>query len=436
MEISLNDVLNAREARVRLQQQFLAEYQCSLICFTMNIAGPVKIDPAIQRSFQSGLDALLARIPADSIRRQYVDLAPTGCTAMLAVAMDGDTLKSICVELEDSTPMGRLYDMDVLTSSGIKLERKKQRGCLVCGAPGRECAASRRHSVQELQSATKALLISHFIDFDSAYIADLAVQSLIDEVNTTPKPGLVDRRNNGSHKDMTLQHFLKSAKALHPYFTQCVKIGQCTAHLPAADTFPQLREAGLKAEQVMFQATGGVNTHKGAVYTMGILCGSLGRLWSVEKPLPSIDAILAECSEIAGKSIQSDLSAANGSTAGERYYLQSGNGGIRSEIAAGLPSVRQIGLPCYEKALQAGLSTNDAGAITLISLIARVADTNLYKRGGQEGLEFASRAAGALLPDPSLSDIEELDDAFIRRNLSPGGCADLLAVTYFLHSLK
>ena len=437
-EVTLQQILAAREERVKLQQQLLKQFKCPLICFTMNIAGPIKNTPLIQRGFRAGLDALEQQLPGDRIQKCFIDIADTGCTAMFAVQMSADHLKDICIAIEDATPLGRLFDMDVLNTDGVKLERASQRGCIICGAPGRSCAAGRLHSVAQLQAATVEILTAHFALADQEYIASRAVESLIDEVNTTPKPGLVDRRNNGSHKDMTIQHFITSANALKPYFAECVKIGQETAHLPPANTFPLLRKAGITAEKAMYRATGGVNTHKGAIYTMGILCGSIGRLWSAERPIADIPAILEECAKTVQSSVTADFAAAVGATAGEQLYLKLGMGGIRAEVAAGLPSVSKIGLPCYQNAIAAGMTPNDAGVVTLLHLIAQVDDTNLYHRGGTEGAKWASNTVKRLLqshPNPSVHQLEALDNAFITRNLSPGGCADLLAVTYLLQDL-
>ena len=439
MEVSLHDILNAREARVRLQQQLLQEYSCPLICFTMNIAGPIKNTPLIQRGFRAGVDALAEQIPHDAMRKQIVESTDTGNTAFFAVKMEAKKLKHICTAIEESSPLGRLFDMDVIDVDGTKLERHTQRGCIVCSAPGRGCASRRLHPVEVLQKTTNRILKEYCAKFDREYIASKAVQCLIDEVNTTPKPGLVDRKNNGSHKDMTLEHFIASAKALRPYFMNCVKIGQENANLSATDTFPLLRQAGLAAEKLMYEATNGVNTHKGSIYTLGVLCGSLGRLWTAEHPIASLSEILAECAALVGCSVEADFKSAKGSTAGEKIYLQYGIGGIREEVANGLPSVVMIALPCFENALQKGFTRNEAGCITLLHLIANVNDTNLYHRGGKDGAVWAAKAAHTLLNTnnyPSDEEISRLDTAFIQRNLSPGGCADLLAVTYFLHSLK
>lgn len=455
-EVTLEQILLAREARAALQQKLLNTYRCPLVSFTMNIAGPVKTSPLIERAFETGLSELAKHLPDEKILFCHKTMEITGYEAMLSVDMEAVTLKKICTDIEDAAPLGRLFDMDVLGSDGHKLDRDIVKGgprnCLVCGAPGRSCAARRLHAVSELQAVTHSIMKEHFALADSNRIAALAVQSLKDEVNTTPKPGLVDRRNNGSHVDMNLELFLLSAEALKPYFAECVEIGQECCLLPAYETFPRLRQAGLKAEQTMFLTTGGVNTHKGAIYTLGILCGALGRLWTPEKPFSiPLERPLEECAHIVTPHVKADFEAiealgrpsasdnsASEITAGERLYLESGLTGIRGEVAAGLPSVTSIALPIYWKALKDGLNTNDAGAVTLLHLIARVNDTNLYHRGGTEGAAFAADTARTLLKTaayPSVKQLEDLDDAFIAKNLSPGGCADLLAVTYFLHNL-
>lgn len=436
-EVTLLQVLQAREERVALQKQLLETHRCPLICFTMNIAGPVKDSALIRRGFFYGLAQLEGRLT--QVRCKQVLLPVTGPLAMLAVEEDPQRLKDICVEIEEAQAVGRLFDMDVLTLSGEKLERASQRGCIVCGAPGRGCAAGRLHTVEQLQEATQAILADHFAQQDCEKLGKLASQCLLQEAYTTPKPGLVDRRNTGSHKDMTLEHFEKSAKALEPYFTDCVRIGQETGDLAPEETFARLRQAGIQAEKTMYAATGGVNTHKGAIYTFGVLCGSLGRLWQPDVPAAERAQLLETCAELVKRSVSEDFAQARGDTAGEQVFLERGIPGIRGEVAAGLPAVRETGLPEYELALSRGLDENHAGCVALLHLMARVEDTTAYRRGGPGGAIFLQRSAQDLLEayqDPALDIIARLDDSFISRNLTAGGCADLLAVTYFLHKLK
>lgn len=427
----------AREWRADFQNHLLKTYRRPVICFTMNIPGPVKDSPLIRRSFRWGLEKLEKALSGVVFRRVREEV--TGCEAYFVAEGTALELKGLCTELEDSTPLGRLFDMDVTDSDGTKLERTlvdgKSRDCIVCGTPGRGCASRRLHSVGALQAAARRIMEEHFLREDGLRVEDLAVQSLLDEVHTTPKPGLVDRRNSGSHRDMDLSAFIASAQALGPYFGECFRLGRETAALEPGETFRLLRRAGIHAEGEMYRATGGVNTHKGAIFTLGILCGSLGRLWKPHVPIVSMEELLENCAAM-GKIALKDLEGLTiPATSGEKLYLERGITGIRGEAAAGLPGVVGIGLPACRMALEAGYSPNDAAAVALIHLIARVEDSNLHHRGGAEGAAWAKTEAEKRLPLPDMEQIAALDDAFIARNLSPGGCADLLAATLFLASL-
>jgi len=443
-EISLSQILEAREQRVAAQQELLRRYEKPLICFTMNIPGPVKHTPLISRGFAYGSRALLHALKENGIPILHWDATEpdTGCEAFCVAEASAETLKRICTEIEDTLPVGRLFDMDVLNTDGNKLTRDtvggKSRSCMVCGAPGALCASRRIHTVAQLQEATNRLLTEHFAAADAAFYAQLATESLLEEVRTTPKPGLVDLRNTGSHRDMDADTFEASAHALTPYFSACVRIGQQTADLSPAQTFPLLRKAGLEAEKAMYAATNGVNTHKGVIYSMGVLCGALGRLWIPENTSVFLPELLDQCAQLVADSVAADFAESANDTAGMQLYRKMGLPGIRGEIVAGLPSVWNVSLPAFRDAKVQGLDRERAGAVALLHLIAKVEDTNLYHRGGEEGAEFAKKSAADLLAGgmPTMAQIEALDDVFIGRNLSPGGCADLLAITYFLDLLE
>lgn len=447
MEVTLLQMLDARERRAAAQQELIRAHGLPLICFTMNIAGPVKDTPLIRRGFEEG-----CRLLEETLRQNRIDMPEqhkvreaTGCEAFYVVRENAQAVKAICARIEDSCPLGRLFDMDVLDEKGGQIRREEvaggARSCIVCGAPGRGCASRRTHTVEQLQQATNRILTEHFQEADRRRIGSLALQALLDEVCVTPKPGLVDRANSGSHQDMDIFTFTASAAALAPYLARCVALGQQTRALPPEETFTTLRQAGVQAEEEMFRATGGVNTHKGAIFTMGTVCGAVGRLWSPEEPCRDPAAILDACAQMTRKAAEEDFNAIRAlgqeKTVGQRLYLRHGLAGIRGEVAAGLPSVRQVGLPALDRALAAGRSRNDAAAITLLYLIAQVVDTNMIARGGLEEARRAMERVRGLLEKEPLPDREticRLDEEFIRKNLSPGGCADLLAVTLFLHS--
>lgn len=440
--VALTEMLDARERRARRQRELLDRYRLPLISFTMNIAGPVKNGLLIRRGFRLGRALLLGqleRMGAPCVFREELDEA-TGCEGLYAVDAPPGVLKELTCALEDGTELGRLFDLDVLDPDGGKLDRAEPRRCLICGAPAKACARSRAHSVRSLQAKTQALLEAALNRRDEETAAGLAVRALLYEVCTTPKPGLVDRFNNGSHRDMDIFTFLRSAATLWPYFAQCVRIGRDTASRPAPETFAALRWPGKLAEGGMAAATGGVNTHKGAIFSMGLLCGALGRLDRSAWDRP--ERILAEVSAMTAGAVERELSGLTGGaarTAGQRFYLQYGVTGVRGQAEAGFPAVRDWGLPVLEEGLAQGKTTDEAGAAALLALLAHTADTNMIARGGIEAQRETAEALLQLLRDqpyPGRETLDGLDRSFIGRNLSPGGSADLLALCYLLHFLR
>lgn len=268
-------------------------------------------------------------------------------------------------------------------------------------------------------------------------IGRLAVSALLGEVWASPKPGLVDRENTGAHKDMTYQNFVDSARALQHCFTQCAQAGQ-----HHSDDLPllaaRLRSIGLTGEAAMYQATGGVNTHKGAIFSMGILCAAAA---AVSLHQTEYDETLKSLQSTAA-SIAAELLADDSAeqTNGKRVLQETGTGGIRAEASSGFDTAFSVGLPSLITALEAGRNTNDAMVYTLLRIIHATEDSNLVHRGGMEGMDFAKREARKLTEGGpaamNLTAVRETDRKFIEKNLSPGGSADLLALTLFLSFLK
>lgn len=442
MEVTLQQMLDAREKRAAKQADLIRSFHLPLVCFSMNIPGPVKDSPLIRRGFEEGCKALDCLLPPSWVKHREIYTAHTGCEAFYVLRGDALEIKKITTAIEDTHGLGRLFDMDVLDTDFSKIDREKvggnSRDCIVCGAKGRGCAARRLHSVEQLQQTTTRILTRHFAKENGTLIGTWAVQSLLDEVCTTPKPGLVDCQGCGSHRDMDIFTFMASAAALAPYFHQCVSIGQETREKSPEDTFFLLRQAGKMAEQAMFSATSGVNTHKGAIFTMGILCGAAGRLWRPEE-MPKAEDIFPEVSAMTAKAMEEDFKKAEQDTSGQRIYHNAGIRGIRGEVSQGLPSVKSVGLPVYRACRQKGMSKNDAGVLTLLHLMTQVEDTNMISRGGLEAAQEAAASVRRLLsrePIPTRESLMELSGEFTRKNLSPGGCADLLAAVYFLAHLE
>ena len=440
--VTLNQMLEARERRASRQQALLARYGLPLVSFSMNIAGPVKNTPLIRRGFRLGRRMLLEQLHLSGIGTEYEEETDevTGCETLLVVRGKPEAVKRIACSVEDHAALGRLYDMDVIGTDGTKLERPAARRCLICGRPARECARSRTHSVEELQHATRTLLESALDEEDALTAARLAARALLYEVCVTPKPGLVDRVNNGSHEDMDIYSFMASASALGPYFAACVRLGRQTAGQPAPETLEAIRWHGIRAECDMRRATGGVNTHKGAVYSMGLLCGALGRLPREAWADPA--EVLSEIAAMARGSVEKELGSVTSEsavTAGQKLYALYGVAGVRGEAEKGFPSVLAFGLPVLESGLARGKTADEAGAAALLALLAHTTDTNMLARGGPERSREAEEQVRILLaedPCPPKEALEALDRAFISDHLSPGGSADLLSLCWMLHFLR
>ncbi|MCD8189724.1 MAG: triphosphoribosyl-dephospho-CoA synthase CitG [Clostridiales bacterium] len=444
--VILPEMLEARELRVLRQQDLLRHFGKPLICFTMNIPGPVKNSLSIRRGFLLGSAWLQQQLDGRGIpvlfSREWN--AHTGDELYLVPDCEAPSVKEITVALEDGSPLGRLFDMDVLTPDGAKIGRQElgqpERPCLLCGKPGRECARSRAHTVEELQHKTEAILTETFQRRDARKAAELAVRSLLYEVAVTPKPGLVDRNNSGSHRDMDFFTFLNSAASLYPYFEACALAGRKTAGEAPSVTFQRIRAAGIQAEQIMLHATGGVNTHKGAIFSVGLLCAALGRLERSHWKEP--ETVLQECAALVKGLSEGDFSGVTEETAvttGQRLYLRYGITGVRGQAEAGFPAVLRFGLPKLEEGVEQGLPLNDAGCAALLSILAHSVDTNLIARSDLPTQQRVAEEIAQLLvrdPFPTEEQLRSLDKAFVARNLSPGGSADLLAVCYLLYFLR
>ncbi len=275
----------------------------------------------------------------------------------------------------------------------------------------------------------------------SALVCDLAIEALHREVMLTPKPGLVDRRNSGAHRDMTLDTFIASGAAIRPWFPLFFDTGVKTASHPIAVVLAKLRADGVACENAMFAATEGVNTHKGAIFSFGLLVAAAGRRFALGDALEH-EALCSDVASMTANLVERELKRANRSrTAGEALYRRHGFTGARGEAASGFATVRVHAFPVFQSTW---LTTGDerlAWLAALLALLAHNRDTNLVARGGMEGLAYVQSSAkelidrgGAAAPDFHEA-MRRFDDELIERNLSPGGSADLLAVTWFLARL-
>lgn len=278
-------------------------------------------------------------------------------------------------------------------------------------------------------------------------IGQYAVMSLLYEVSATPKPGLVDRFNQGAHKDMDFFSFMASSAALSSYFIKCSLQGVEFQGDNPQELFERLRPIGMEAEKAMFRVTGGVNTHKGLIFSLGIISAAAACCRKEkEGQSPDVEEICTKISRMTRGLCSRELDSMNktdGFTHGETLYKRYGFRGIRGEVENGFPTVRNYSLPVLVKLKSMKTyPLNDILVQTLLHLMAVNEDTNIAARQDKETLDYVRRYAtevldvGGMFTATGMKRVEEMDGDFIKRNISSGGSADLLAVTIMFDLLS
>lgn len=268
----------------------------------------------------------------------------------------------------------------------------------------------------------------------SERLADLAVDALIDEADLSPKPALVDRRGNGAHTDLHLGLMHASALSLWPAFKE-----MADAALQYGEVGVPLREAigrmGREGEQAMLVTTSGVNTHRGAIWALGLLVAAA----ALEPQSNAASAVTLRAARLA---LLDDRHAPRPLSHGAQVAQRYGARGAREEAQLGFPAVIQRALPQLKRSRAAGHGEQNARLDALLAIMTRLADTCVLYRAGENGLHTMQRGAQAVLDaggSASLAGrrrLHELDQQLIALNASPGGAADLLAACLFIDRIE
>ena len=267
-----------------------------------------------------------------------------------------------------------------------------------------------------------------------AALGRAAIVSLYDELALEPKPGLVSFADAGSHDDMDAGTFLRSLFALRHYFVRIAAQGALGA------AFGPLEALGLEAEARMLRATGGVNTHRGAIFTLGLLCAAAGaaRAAGLACDAAGLRATLrARWGDVLASRARR-ASDSHGARAARAHGLRS----AAEEAAQGLPTLFEHVLPALRAARRAGADGRGARLHALFTAMAEVADTNLVHRGGLQGLrdgqaharQFLAEGGGLTADAPARA--ARVHALFVERRLSPGGAADLLAAACWVERVE
>ncbi len=423
--------LIARDARQQDLLRALADPAAagaaSIIFLSANIPGPEKQRPGLPELTSRALADLGEAMPLEVLLSRSDLLGPFHLAHSSTLP---EAAKRIAVTLEAQGPAGRLLDIDVYRRDGTQVDRAQlglpQRACLVCAEPSRECIRAQRHGLAELLARVNALLqipIKVQPRISPERLAATLHQGALRELEVTPKPGLVDLRDNGSHPDLSFASMSTSAQLLPRYYEDLLQ------RFHRQDALEGYVQAGREAETRMFQAIH-ANGHKGYIFLSGLVllaaCQCQGRLGDLRGAIAKLAAqLFAILPDVASH--------------GARLRARHGLGGIRLEAEQGLPAVFDHGWPAYRAALKADGTPGFAAFHLLATLMQTVEDTTAAQRCGPLGLARLHRdgqSLQALLEqgrDPEAF-LAALNEDYRQANLTMGGVADCLALTFALHA--
>ena len=248
----------------------------------------------------------------------------------------------------------------------------------------------------------------------------LAVQSIKAELDTTPKPGLVDKADNGAHSDMDYNLMLKSIYSLHPYFTKL----SCLAYNEDVINIDKIKTIGIEAEKQMLFTTNGVNTYKGALFSMGLV------LYAASYLCQQRDKVQEQQLQKTIKLLSTKFSQPD-DTHGKKVIEKHNIKGALNSAIDGYPLLFDEWLPFFIK------HKNEEHSLIklLLFIMTNLDDTNIYYRKGEEVVAHVKQQAQEILDDFSIDRVEKLNREFVKENISPGGAADMLSLTLFIDSI-
>ncbi len=485
---SYDQILEAREHRYNFVLYLIEQYKKPVLCAKINYPGSNKntkeyeyafnlLKNIIRKNFQ--LEEKMENTAENTTENKTENMAEyktenmtgnkTANTKMLAFTLEGADGSSFiislskdpkqekqkAIEIEMKHELGRIFDIDIYDLSGGPIDRKSMglhlRKCIICDKNTSECMKNNSHSLELVKNEINKLInnFSYKRNELPKKIGEAAILSMLYEISTFPSPGLVSPHSNGAHNDMDYFTFLKSTASLSSSMIEFVSVGinEDDEHLY------KLRKIGIEAEARMFEVTEGVNTQKGLLFLLGVVCCAAGIC--IQKNLKInrdniSKSVIEICKGIVAKELDEYLKLKKTDlkedllnlSNGIKLFSNHGIKGIRGEVEAGLPTVLNTGLPYFEEALKSGLNIGESLAHSLIGIMSVIDDTTVINRCGFDGLTYMqeqSRKAidlGGILAAEGRKHIFEMDKDFINKNISPGGAADLLAITAFIFELE
>jgi len=446
----ITKVLNAREKRAELRNKFANNRQAT-ISLTFNIPGYPKHNKLTDEAYQIVLDDLKRYLYANRIfidtdnSVKLTDNAGHIFIASLPRNINLVSVKAITEQFEIQHPLNRIIDVDIFNEEAKPVSSLKQKSCIICkNKPAVECMRLGNHSYLELQTVTFRK-INDFVNEQKRnhLIAEIEVaanRALLYEVSLTPKPGLVNQISSGAHSDMNYYTFLNSASVLAVFWREFAKAG-FDFNGDISEALPQIREIGIKAEQAMYQATSGINTHKGLIFIFGVSIFSTAFLLKTNNELNQTiiqETIKRICLNIVEEELaSSELLKTHGEKTYKKYGMQ--GAGVRLEAQNGFPIVFNLITEFLKEKLKQETFydqnlLNEILLDALLRIMSCLNDSNIIYRAGLEKLNYLKQLASSIVKGEK--EYSVIHEYCLKENISPGGSADMLAVALFFTFLN
>ena len=409
---------------------------------SLNVPGFPKSNETVHQFFDSCLRDLTYFLKAHLVEIQHkevIEICDAAGDFFIAPCSSGRyslaELKQLYEDFEESHPLGRFIDVDLNDAQGNTISSGKSKLCFFCREePAIECRRSNVHDPEQLRSFMFAEMNKYCSRQREHALAkrfsSLGLNALLYEISLTPKPGLVDKFSNGSHTDMNYQTFIDSSVAISRWFNELVYAGFAFRGNDYTKVLPLIRNIGLRMESAMYEATGDVNTQKGIIFLMGLSLFACGKLYSQNDRFDEElfrDIIRDSCKDLVVKELSNNF--LSGKSHGEIIFQKYGFSGARGEAESGFKLVFEYGLP----QLSGLTALNDEALFKCFLAIASCNnDTNILYRRGTEVLSAFQGLCKKAAENFSEANYSKVIEFCKSENISPGGSADLLALSIFI----
>ena len=449
---NLSKILEAREKRSAIRKD-IAVLEFHSLSLTLNIPGYPKSNKLLSAFFSDVLNDLFTYLQANRIsidsRKEFLKTDEAGAFFIVPLLQNRHLnifeIKQLTEIFEENHKLGRLIDIDIFNKYTEPVSSGKEKACYYCGKfSAVSCMRNKRHSYKEIRikifEEITTFLEEKTKEKQIHKICNLAQRALLYEISISNKPGLVCFDSPGVHRDMNFFSFLNSTSVLLPFFKEFCELGYHYQE-DINKVLPKIRTIGLQAEKMMFDSTNNVNTHKGIIFLFGISLFTVSKILSENIPFTDLE-FQNTVKKIGEGLVKNELNhLADPKTHGEKVFQKYGieGAGIRYEIENGLFTIFQTAVPYFSKNLNSEVYRDQTKLQKvllqgLLEIMTINNDSNILFRSDLDTLNHIKELAKESISDLKAYDL--LCDFCTKNRLSPGGSADLLAVSLFIHFIK